>query len=515
MSQAYYEQRLSKLESWVASGRPRFPERFKKTSSCGEAREAPDGTDLSCAGRLMTLRQMGKLSFAHLQDHTGRLQIAFNVRSLGSEEYAFLLKHLDLGDYVGLTGSMFTTKTGERTLDVGHCVLLSKSLRPLPEKWHGLTDIEVRARQRYLDLIANEETRRRFDMRSRAFSFIRRFLEASGFLEVETPILQAISSGASARPFVTHHNALDMPLYLRIAPETYLKRLIAGGYERVYEIGKCFRNEGIDASHLQEFTMLEFYAAYWNFRDNMRFIQTMLQELVKEVKGSLQFEFRGQTLDFGGDWPEITYRDLVLGDTGIDLEAIATLEELKSAIREKGLEIPVDEHVGVGSLMDSLYKKYSRQRLVGPVFITMHPTELVPLARRSDADPRRLDMFQVVVQSWELVKAYSELVDPLEQRSRLLAQKELAEAGDEEAMMMEDDFVLAMEYGMPPMSGLGLGLDRLVALLADSRNVRDVIYFPNVAPISRQEIKGARSGAPETNEGEEREVPAPDAEGIR
>jgi lysyl-tRNA synthetase, class II len=493
MAQEYYEQRLAKLQEYAASGRPKYPDRFEKTHSCTQARALADGAPARSAGRLMTLRRMGKLSFAHVQDHTGRLQVAFNMRTLGPEEYAFLLDHLDLGDLVGVTGEMFTTKTGERTLNVQQGLILAKSLRPLPEKWHGLTDLELRSRQRYLDLIANEQTRRRFDIRRQVFSFLRSYLEAFEFVEVETPILQNISSGASARPFRTHHHTLDIPLYLRIAPETYLKRLVVGGYERVYEIGKCFRNEGIDASHLQEFTMLEYYAAYWNFRDNMRFIQTMLQELVRQVKGSLQFEFRGVQLDFSGDWPEITYRNLLLADTGIDIDLVSTLDDLRRAIKERGLDIDADQHVGVGSLMDSLYKKYSRPKLVGPLFITMHPSELVPLARRSDEEPSKLDMFQVLVHSWELVKAYSELVDPVEQRSRLLEQRVLAEAGDDEAMMMEDDFILAMEHGMAPMSGLGLGIDRLVALLAGTRNVREVIFFPNVVPLAERRAEAGQA----------------------
>ncbi|HHT9121383.1 MAG TPA: lysine--tRNA ligase [Candidatus Wunengus sp. YC63] len=492
MSKNYYDIRFSKLESWASQRLPRYPERFEKSHTCVEMKDLPDGaSEISCAGRIIAIREMGKLTFAHIQDHTGRIQFALNVNTIGEDEYKFLLKHLDVGDYVGVRGSMFTTKKGERTLKVTNCVLLAKSLRPLPEKWHGLVDHELRARQRYLDLLSNEDTRQRFIVRNKVIKFIRRYVESFDFFEVDTPILQSASSGASARPFVTHHNALDIPLYLRIAPETYLKRLMVGGYERVYELGKCFRNEGIDASHLQEFTMLEYYAAYWNYRDNMQFIQTMIQEMVREVAGSLTIEYQGTTINFSGKWPEITYRDLVLADTGIDLDLIATLDQLKDEVRSKGMDLPIDQYVGLGSLIDALYKKFSRPKLIQPMFLTMHPSELVPLARRSDAEPRKLDMFQVLVNSWEVVKAYSELVDPAEQRTRLLEQRVLAEAGDEEAMMLEEDFILCMEYGMPPMSGLGLGVDRMITLLSNSKNIRDVIYFPSLRPIELSDVEAS------------------------
>jgi lysyl-tRNA synthetase class 2 len=341
----------------------------------------------------------------------------------------------------------------------------------------------------------NPETWQRFAVRNNVLNGIRTYLTSHNFFEVETPILQIASSGASARPFATHHNALDIPLYLRIAPETYLKRLMAGGYERVYELGKCFRNEGVDGSHLQEFTMMEYYVAYWNFRDNMAFIQGMIQDLVMRITGSLTVEYQGTTLDFSGEWPEITYRELLLKDTGIDLDLIETLDDLQQAIRDKGLDFQLEQYVGLGALIDALYKKYSRPNLIQPMFLTMHPSEVVPLARRSDDNPNTLDMFQVVVNSWELVKAYSELIDPVEQHQRLLEQRELAAKGDDEAMMLEDDFIVCMEYGMPPMSGLGLGVDRLITLLTNSKNIRDVVYFPSLRPPVRSELDGEREEA--------------------
>lgn len=489
MSNEQFHLRLAKLKSWAQHRPPMYPDTFDKSHTAALLKAAPDGdAPVSCAGRLLTIRDMGKLAFAHLQDHSGRIQVALNARVLGVDEYKFLLKHLDTGDYIGVKGVMFTSKTGEKTVNVSECRLLSKALRPLPEKWHGLADEQIRARQRYLDLIANAETRRKFEIRSQVLKFIRARLEGADFLEVETPILQAASSGASARPFETHHHALDIPLYLRIAPETYLKRLMVGGYERVFEMGKCFRNEGLDPSHLQEFTMLEYYAAYWNYRDNMKFIQSLIQDLVFAVAGSHKITFQGTEIDFSGDWPEVTYRDLVLRDTGIDLDVDNTLEKLRAAVRARGLEMSLDEYVGVGALMDALYKKFCRPRLIQPMFLTMHPQEIVPLARRSDADPKRLDMFQVLVNSWEVVKAYSELVDPVEQKTRLLEQAELAKQGDVEAMMFEEDFILCMEYGMPPMSGLGFGVDRFITLLTDSKSIRDVIYFPFLRPPTSAEV---------------------------
>jgi lysyl-tRNA synthetase class 2 len=488
MAADYYDVRLAKLDSWSGQHPPRYPDRFVKSHTCLALKDLPDGASgISCAGRIIALREMGKITFAHLQDHSGRIQIAFNARNL--EDYKAILKHIDVGDYIGIQGEMFTTKRGERTLNITHFTLLAKALRSLPEKWHGLTDPDLRARQRYLDLISNRETWEKFVVRGRIYKFIREYLESHGFFEVETPVLQIASSGASARPFITHHNTLNIPLYLRIAPETYLKRLMVGGYERIYEIAKCFRNEGIDPSHLQEFTMLEYYVAYWNYRDNMDFTRKMIQEMVKYVTGSETIRYQGITLDFSGDWPEITYRDLIYKDTGIDLNQIKTRDRLKEEINAKGIDLETEKYIGFAALIDAVYKKCSRPGLIRPTFVTGHPRELVPLARQSDQDSSKLDMFQLIVNSWEIVKAYSELVNPVEQRERLMAQRTLAEAGDDEAMMLEEDYILCMEYGMPPMSGLGLGIDRMVALLTDSKNIRDIIYFPSLRPIDSSEIE--------------------------
>ena len=489
MTDTYFDLRLAKLESYSQKYTPKYPDRFEKSHYCGQIKQMVDGENLiSCAGRLIALRIIGKITFGHISDSTGRIQIGLTVDSLGKENYKFLLKHLDIGDFIGVSGYVFTTKKGEKTINVKNCRLLAKSLRPLPEKWHGLSDPELRARQRYLDLISNNETFRRFDVRNRSIKFIRNYLDSHNFFEVETPILQSAASGASARPFKTHHNALDIPLYLRIAPETYLKRLMVGGYERIYEIGKCFRNEGIDASHLQEFTMLEFYVAYWNYKDIMNFIQSMLKELLEKVHGTLVVEYQGKSLDFSTDWPEIKFTDLVMENTGIDLNQVDTLEDLKEEVKNKNLGMDVNRFISLGGLIDGIYKKICRPKLIQPIFLIEHPKELVPLARLSDEIPGVLDMFQLVVNSWELVKAYSELIDPKEQYKRLGEQQKLLERGEDEAMMFEEDFVVSMEYGMPPMAGLGFGIDRFLCLITGAKNIRDVIYFPSLKPIRKSEL---------------------------
>lgn len=483
----YQRIRLEKLEEWKKR-QIAYPGKFKKTHSSVQAKLLSDQTtDVSMAGRLMSMRVMGKLTFAQIQDHAGKVQISFQQDVLGVEDYKFITKKLDIGDHIGVVGEIYTTQKQEKTIQVKKAMLLAKGIRPLPEKFHGLSDPELKARYRYLDLIMSEQTQKKFKIRSEIIKFIRNYLDKNEFFEVDTPILQTIPCGASARPFITHHNALNLPLYLRIAPETYLKRLIAGGYEKVYELGKSFRNEGIDASHLQEFTTLEYYCAYWDYEDNMSFIQNLVQELVKTVLGNLEIEYEGIKLNFGGNWEVISYRDLVMKYTSIDLHEVKTLDDLKKAVQAKKLDMALDKYVGLGSLIDGIYKRYCRPHLIQPTFITKHHTDLVPLARTSDERSDELDMFQVVVNGWEIVKAYSELVDPIEQRKRLEEQSKLQEAGDDEAMMMEEDFILAMEYGMPPMSGLGLGVERLIALLTNSSNIRDIIYFPSVRPPQETE----------------------------
>jgi lysyl-tRNA synthetase class 2 len=375
---------------------------------------------------------------------------------------------------------MMVTRTGEATLQANQVIFLGKALRPLPEKWHGISDQEACYRQRYLDLIMNPGTRERFDLRTRVVRELRRLLDDDGFTEVETPVLMTRPSGALARPFVTHHNAMDIALYLRIAPETYLKRLIVGGYEKVYEFARCFRNEGMDPSHLQDFTMLEYYVAYWSYEENMAFTQTLVKDLLGRVYGSLQTAEELTGIRWSGPWQKISLSDLIERDTGISLPEFPDAASLRAGIKVRGFEIEDAEKLGRGSLIDRLYKQVCRPKLEDPVFLTGHPVDLSPLARRNDENPDIADRFQLVVRGWEIANAYSELVDPVDQRHRLAEQAGLKAGGDIEAMEMDEDYLLAMEHGMPPISGWGMGIDRFVALLTKQPNLRDVVLFPTL-----------------------------------
>ena len=464
-----------------------FPDRFERTHTLESALTLPEGTEnVRLAGRLIALRKMGKLSFGHIQDASAKIQVSFTQNDLGEEGYSFFKKFIDIGDFIGVEGYLFITKTGEKTLNVRSLRLLSKALLTLPEKWHGLTDQEIRYRQRYLDLIVNEESRKRFHIRREVIRQIRNFLEQNDFIEVETPVLQSQPSGALARPFVTHHNALDIDLYLRIAPETYLKRLIVGGYDRVFEFARCFRNEGISTEHLQEFLMLEYYAAYWNYIDNMNFTERLIQTILQNMLGSLTVEYQGKILDFSGSWPRKTFQELILERLDMDIHKDNTKAALLARCREKNIgleEIDVDS-LGWGVLVDAVYKKTCRPAIVSPVFLTSHPKELSPLARANDDNPAITDRFQLVVAGMEICNAYSELVDPIDQRERLLEQQRLRDSGDEEAMLSDEDYVHCMEYGMPPISGWGMGIDRFVALITNEENIKNTVYFPLMRPLS-------------------------------
>ena len=442
------------------------------------ARDVPDLDEEAparLAGRIVLFRSFGKLAFGHLQDRSGRVQVAFTLDELG-EEGMEQAKSIALGDIVGVDGVRWTTRKGEPTLRVKSWESLQRTRTGFPDKWAGVTDVETRYRKRFLDLALDEESRARFLKRIRVTDALRETLNGEDFLEVETPILLPQASGASARPFVTRHNALDIDLFLRIAPETYLKRLVAGQMDRVYEIARCFRNEGIDPSHLQEFTMLEWYAAYWDYTDNMRFTQRLIQNAAQAANGSMTVEYQGVTMDFGGEWPVVDYRTAVREATGIDLATTRDVGPLAAAMQEAGIEVPETERVSFARLADALYKRSVRPNLIEPCFLVGHPKEMVPLARRNREDPDKLDMFQVVANGWELAKGYNELVDPEEQRARLLEQA----GGDDEAMALEEDFIEAMEFGMAPMSGVGMGIDRLTALLTDAPSVRDVVLFPQM-----------------------------------
>jgi lysyl-tRNA synthetase class 2 len=485
----------SELPRPVGSALPRPVNRYPVDTSCAEAPGRPDDETVHLAGRVVLWRNMGGLAFGQIQDQSGRVQVSLQKRELGPETFKAWANSVALGDHIGVTGHLWTTNKGERTVAVSDLTVLSKAHRPMPDKWAGISDTEIRYRKRYLDLLANPASRERFLTRSKVIPLIRRFLDDHGFIEVETPILQGAASGAAARPFSTHHNALDRDFYLRISPETYLKRVVAGGLDRVYELGRNFRNEGIDSSHLQEFTMLEWYAAYWDYRDNIAFVQRLLQHVIESVTGSLSVSFQGVELDFSGDWAVIEYRDAVREATGIDLREVRDVETLKAAIKAGGHAADeLDGTVSYAALVDLLYKRTVRPNLVQPCFLVHHPAELVPLARRNDDDGTVLDMFQVVVNGWEIVKAYSELIDPVEQRARLEEQVALRAAGDDETMMMEDDFIEAMEYGMPPMSGLGLGIDRFVALITDAPTLRDVVLFPQMQDAPRTPAEGGGEG---------------------
>ncbi len=484
MSEDIRKIKLDKIEEMRKNGINPYPERFEKKHYVEEIKNFPEDTEVKTAGRLVAKRKGGKLSFCHYQDFTGKLQICFEFNTLGKEKYDYFKKMLDIGDYLGIEGTLFKTKTGELTILVKDFVILGKTLRPMPEKWHGLEDRELRYRQRYLDLIMNEDVREIFKLRTKVVRTIRNFLDENRFDEVETPVLQTKPSGALAKPFKSHHNALDIDVFLRIAPETYLKRLIVSGYERVYEFARCFRNEGMDPSHLQDFTMLEYYVAYWNYRDNMRFTQKLIQHTLKDVLGTLKLKIGDTEIDFSGDWPEASFRDLILKDCGIDIDQIKSAEELRTAMKEKNIELDdkdIDK-LGLGNLIDQLYKKISRPKLKNPTFLINHPISLSPLARRNDDNPDITDRFQLVVNSWEIVNAYSELVDPIDQRQRFVEQADLRQQGDDEALPMDEDYLMCMEYGMPPISGWGMGIDRFVSLLTNSENLRDVVLFPLMRP---------------------------------
>ncbi len=475
--------RREKLEKISAAGIQAYPDRYQTSHSLVEAGALADGVEpVSVAGRLMAIRQIGKLTFASLQDVYGKYQICLKADNL--EKYDEILSMIDLGDFIGVKGITFTTKKNEKTLQVKQFTFLGKCLRPLPEKFHGLTDIETRYRQRYLDLIVSPETRDRMLFRTTVVREVRRFLEDRTFIEVETPILQAQASGALARPFKTHHNAFDSDFYLRIAPETYLKRLIVGGFNNVFEIARCFRNEGIGPNHLQEFTMVEGYSAYWNFQDNMKLIRELMLHIVSKMAGSHTVKLGETTIDLSEEWPTVTFRELIKGDINMDIDSFPTAETLLAEIKRLKINLEEDNLsvLGRGNLIDLLYKRVSRPKIIKPTFLISHPIDLSPLARASDANPELTDRFQLVVNGVEIVNAYSELVDPIEQNKRLEAQAISKNKGDQDAMVKEDDYVMAMEYGMPPISGWGFGIERLVQFLTVCDNIKDCVLFPLSRP---------------------------------
>lgn len=478
--------RKNKLDYIIENHINPYPDRFDVNKQIKDAPRLPDGTENICiAGRIILMRKMGNLSFARISDVQGSIQIAVKKDVLGSEEYDFFKKAFDIGDFIGVCGEMFTTKTGEKTIRAHIITFLGKALRPLPEKYHGITDMDSRFRQRYLDLIMNEDVQKKFIMKFAFVREVRRYLEDHGYIEIETPVLLDKPSGATARPFISHHHALNMDVYLRIAPETYLKRAIVGGFTKVFEFARCFRNEGIDSSHLQDFTMLECYCAYYNYKDNMVFLQNMLCSVVKKLFGKTKLKIEGTTVDFAGKWSIVTFRELILRDSGIDIDQYQTSEELLNAIKAKNIKLESETEIsllGRGNLIDLLYKKVSRPKLISPTFLVEHPKALSPLARANDENPEIVDRFQLVINGAEVINAYSELVDPIDQKKRLMEQARLKASGDEEAMMMDEDYVRAMEYGMPPISGWGMGIDRILQVILGENNIKELILFPLMRP---------------------------------
>ena len=463
-----------------------YPDHFVRTHEIADARLLEDGTtDVKVAGRIVLMRKMGKMSFLTIQDIKGKIQISIKIDMVGEEAYDFFKKYIDIGDFIGVCGEVFTTHTGEKTIRAASYEFLGKALKPLPEKFHGLTDTESIYRYRYLDLITSEESRNKFLFRSKFIKKLRDYLDKEGYIEIETPILNNKPSGATAKPFITHHNALDIDLYLRIAPETYLKRAVVGGFTKVFEIARCFRNEGMDTTHLQDFTMIEGYGAYLNYKDNMKFLQNMLQSIIKDLFGTLEIKVGDKLVDLSGTWPVVSFRDLILQYSNIDIKVYNTKESLLNKIKEDKIEIDSEtplENLGYGNLVDQLYKKVARPNVIGPIYLTEHPIDLSPLARANDDDKTITDRFQLVINGAEIINAYSELVDPIDQEQRLLKQAALKANGDEEAMPMDYDYIEAMEYGMPPISGWGMGLDRLIQLLTSSENIKDVVMFPLMKP---------------------------------
>jgi lysyl-tRNA synthetase class 2 len=472
--------RKHKIKTLKEQGKIVYKDRFERTHKIVEAPTLQEGQKVKVAGRVVARRIFGKFMFIKIQDVEARIQVSLSVNEIDLPEYEFFKEMVDLGDFVGVSGELYYTKTQELTVRANSYELLSKAMYPLPEKFHGLSDIEARYRQRYLDLISNENTRKVLFGRIKLMSLIRKYLTEHGFLEVETPILQSAVCGASARPFMTKHNALNLQMNLRIAPETYLKQIIAGGFDRVFEVAKCFRNEGMDASHLQEFTQVEWYASYWNFEDNITFFTGFLRYLVKEMTGDLILKKEGREFDLNKDFPRINYTQTLNDLLGFDILKADTVEQLKQQVIESKVfaKEELDGLVTIGAVVDYMYKRKIRPNIIEPTILFNYPAALVPLARRNDENAKRIDMFQLLINGEEICKAYSELVDPIEQRRALEEQAEAKQLGDEEAMDLDESFLLAVEHGMPPISGLGFGIDRFMVMLFDEPSIRDVIFFP-------------------------------------
>ena len=441
--------------------------------------------EIILAGRIRMIRVHGGLTFFNIEDQGGQIQLFFKRDEIGKEKYA-MLKNLDMGDFVEVKGSLFVTKKGEQTLNVKEYKILTKSLLPLPEKWHGLQDEEIRYRKRYLDLIMNKDVKDLFIKRTEFINNVREYLNHNNYLEVETPVLENIPGGADAEPFITHHNKLDLDLYLRISLELHLKRLMVGGFEKIYEIGKVFRNEGISPQHLQEFTMLEFYCAFVDYEELMKFTEDFYTSIIKKTFGTLEIKYQNEVLNFNTPWPRIDYREIVLKESGVDIDLYPTKEEMQNIVKEK--RVKVDPRDGRGRLIDQLYKKLVRPKLIQPAFLINHPLDISPLAKKKEDDKNKVQRFQVLIAGSEIGNGFSELNDPIDQRERFEMQDKLRAEGDDEAQMMDEDFVEALEYGMPPTAGFGVGIDRLFMILANQENIRDTVFFPMMRPKENKKI---------------------------
>ena len=482
--------RRDKLSALQEAGQDPFQiTKFEKKNNTQEIRdnfEAMEEQPVKIAGRLMSKRVMGKVTFCDLQDREGRVQLYVRRDEVGEEPYKVFKKY-DIGDIVGVDGVVFRTQRGEISVRAKEVTLLSKSLLPLPEKFHGLTNQELRYRQRYVDLIMNPEVRKTFELRSKFIQYLRRFLDNRGYIEVETPVLNTISGGASARPFITHHNTLDIDMYLRIATELNLKRLIVGGMEKVYEVGRIFRNEGMDPKHNPEFTTVELYEAYADFNDMMDLFEDLLSGAAQELLGTTEITWMGEEISLKKGWPRMTMAEAVQKYVGIDFMAIEGDDEAAvAAAKEHGVEIPEGKEKTWGNALYECFDQKVEEKLIQPTFITMHPVDVSPLAKRSPKDPKLTERFELFICHSEMGNAFSELNDPIDQRQRFLKQVEMREGGDEEAGMMDEDFITALSYGMPPTGGLGIGIDRCVMLLTGASTIRDVILFPTMKPLDTE-----------------------------
>ena len=477
--------RKEKLDNLIAEGKNPFEiTKFNRTHTSADIEKHYDeleGKDVTIAGRIMSKRIMGKASFCHIQDATGQIQSYVSINDLGEESYK-QFKEDDIGDIVGITGFVFKTKTGEISIHAKELTLLTKSLRPLPEKFHGLEDTDLRYRQRYVDLIVNPEVKETFEKRTKIIKEMRRILDEKGYMEVETPILQTIAGGASAKPFITHHNSLDIDMYLRVAPELYLKRLIVGGFDKVYEIGRNFRNEGMDIKHNPEFTNMELYAAYENMEDMMAITEELISTIAKNVLGTTKITYQGVDIDLTPSWRRVTMIDIVKEKTGVDFNEIETDEQAQEAARKAGIEIDPIKTTR-GDILAQFFDEKVEETLIQPTIVYNYPIENSPLAKKVPEDPRMTQRFELFIGGREYANAFSELNDPVDQYERFLAQVKAREAGDEEANMMDTDFVNALEYGLPPTGGLGIGLDRLIMLLTDEASIRDILLFPTMKPL--------------------------------